>query len=176
MDGYIDPFGAYLLAGVLLVAAVAAVLPTIFGLRAAAAGGARDLEITFWVGVAMVFSYSCWPFRYRVCVCVCMSVCVLSIHGSVSNHNYILILLIYWYYKVQNRGQYSSIWIAWSEKLKTYHGDLIGRSCASNTLTCTEIEPRRVFCVIFPAFPTFVALCDHGEGTQAAHGTNFPVV
>ena len=85
MDGYIDPWGAYLLAGVLLVAAVAAVLPIIFGLKAAASVGTRDLEITFWAGVAMVFSYSCWSFRYRVYVCVylinctmCMCVCFVN--------------------------------------------------------------------------------------------------
>ena len=61
VDAHVSPRGALMLAGVLLVAAVSAVLPTIVRLRAT--GAAKDLETTFWVGVGMVFSYSCWPFR-----------------------------------------------------------------------------------------------------------------
>lgn len=66
-----SPKGALVLAGVMFLAAVAAVLPTITRLRAG--GQARELEATFWVGVGMVFSYTCWPFRWvrimrRVCV------------------------------------------------------------------------------------------------------------
>lgn len=61
VDGHISRHGALALAGTLLVAACAAVVPTVMGLRAT--GAARELELTFWVGVAMVFSYTCWPFR-----------------------------------------------------------------------------------------------------------------
>eukprot|EP00904_Undaria_pinnatifida_P011945 jgi/Undpi1/7881/HiC_scaffold_24.g10353.m1 len=63
VDAHVSPRGALMLAGVLLVAAVSAVLPTIVRLRAT--GAAKDLETTFWVGVGMVFSYSCWPFRLK---------------------------------------------------------------------------------------------------------------
>ena len=61
VDAHVSPTGALILAGVLLVAAVSAVLPSIVRLRATGAG--KDLETTFWVGVGMVFSYTCWPFR-----------------------------------------------------------------------------------------------------------------
>ena len=61
MDAHVSPRVALVLAGVLLVAAISAVLPTIVRLRAT--GSARNLETTFWLGVTMVFSYTCWPFR-----------------------------------------------------------------------------------------------------------------
>ena len=61
VDAHVTPRGALLLAGVMLFAAVAAVLPTIAALRVG--GAAKELEVTFWVGVGMVFSYTCWPFR-----------------------------------------------------------------------------------------------------------------
>lgn len=61
VDAHVSPRGALVLAGVMFLAAVAAVLPTVTALRAG--GSARELEMTFWVGVGMVFSYTCWPFR-----------------------------------------------------------------------------------------------------------------
>lgn len=64
VDGHVSPTGALILAGGLLAAAVAAVLPTILRLRTTEA--ARELELTFWVGVGMVFSYTCWPLRCLV--------------------------------------------------------------------------------------------------------------
>ncbi|CAM9722764.1 unnamed protein product, partial [Ectocarpus sp. 12 AP-2014] len=63
VDAHVSPKGALVLAGVMFFAAVAAVLPTISRMRAS--GQARELEATFWVGVAMVFSYTCWPFRLK---------------------------------------------------------------------------------------------------------------
>lgn len=62
VDAHVSPRGALVLAGVMLFAAVAAVVPTVTALRAG--GAARELEVTFWVGVGMVFSYTCWPFRW----------------------------------------------------------------------------------------------------------------
>eukprot|EP00903_Cladosiphon_okamuranus_P005867 g5804.t1 len=63
VDAHVSPRGALVLAGVMFFAAVAAVAPTVTALRAG--GAARELELTFWVGVGMVFSYTCWPFRLK---------------------------------------------------------------------------------------------------------------
>ncbi|CAN0425547.1 unnamed protein product [Pylaiella littoralis] len=63
VDAHVSPKVALGLAGVTFLAAVAAVVPTMAGLRAT--GAARELEMTFWVGVGMVFSYTCWPFRLK---------------------------------------------------------------------------------------------------------------
>lgn len=61
VDGHVSPRVALGLAAVLFCAACASVIPTILGLKATGAG--RELELTFWTGVAMVFSYTCWPLR-----------------------------------------------------------------------------------------------------------------
>ncbi|CAM9863644.1 unnamed protein product [Scytosiphon promiscuus] len=65
VDAHVSPRGALVLAGLMLFAAVAAVAPTAARLRSNGTDAARELQATFWVGVGMVYSYTCWPFRLK---------------------------------------------------------------------------------------------------------------